>query len=283
MQNKIVKKINKALELNGIPEEDCFIIKLKNLDKFYTPKKTVELLIKEIDLDDYDLIIEPSAGNGSFLPYLPKKKTVALDIEPEHKDIIKKDFFTYFPDKKYKNILVIGNPPFGKNSSLAVKFFNHSAKFANTILMILPKTFKKVSIQNRLDLDFHLEKDIEINEHYLVGEKEQYVPTVGQLWIRKEEKREKVQIQTISKYFEFVDKKDAELSIRRVGYYAGTCFYELDKSASSHYFIKSNIDKDKLFEIINGIDWEHDNTAGTRSISKHELIIAIDKEILQCA
>ena len=50
-------------------------------------------------------------------------KKIRLDIEPKEKDIIKINFFDYKPeeDKKY---LVIGNPPFGKVSSLAVKFFN---------------------------------------------------------------------------------------------------------------------------------------------------------------
>ena len=52
-------------------------------------------------------------------------KKIGLDIEPKEKYIIKINFFDYKPeeDKKY---LVIGNPPFGKVSSLAVKFFNKS-------------------------------------------------------------------------------------------------------------------------------------------------------------
>ena len=174
---------------------------------------------------------------------------------------------------------MIGNPPFGKKSSLAVKFFNHSALFANTIIMILPKTFKKVSVQNRLNLDFHLVKNIEIKELFYVDGKEHYVPTIAQLWQRKDKKRQKVQMRTLSKYFNFVnpEKEKADFVIRRVGYYAGKCYKDLNKSKSSHYFIKSNIDKDKLFKIINDIEWEHDNTAGSRSISKHELILEVEK------
>ena len=221
--------------------------------------------------------MEPSAGNGSFLNYLPLEKTVALDIEPQDKRILKKDFFDYIPTSEQEKILIIGNPPFGKNSSLAVKFFNHSASFANVIFMVLPKTFRKVSIQNRLDLNFHLEKEIIIDETFLDGDKEVKVPTVAQIWIKKDKKRDKVKLRTLSSHFIFTDKEKADLSVRRVGYYAGKCFKDKEKSVSSHYFLKSKIDSDKLFEYINEIQWKHENTAGTRSVSKHELIVELDK------
>jgi len=64
------------------------------------------------------------------------------------------NFFDFIPEnKKY---IVIGNPPFGKNSSLVINFFNKSAEFADVITFILPKTFKRVSIQNKLNLNFIL-------------------------------------------------------------------------------------------------------------------------------
>ena len=52
--------------------------------------------------------------------------------------------------------MVIGNPPFGKISSFAVRFFNKSAEYAEVIAFIVPRTFKRVSVQNRLNLNFHL-------------------------------------------------------------------------------------------------------------------------------
>lgn len=69
--------------------------------------------------------------------------------------IIEMNFFEFEPkeDKKY---LVIGNPPFGRSSSTAIKFFNKAAVFSDCIAFILPRTFKRVSVQNRLDLNFSL-------------------------------------------------------------------------------------------------------------------------------
>ena len=48
----------------------------------------------------------------------------------------------------------LGNPPFGKNCSLAIKFFNKAAEFADLIAFIIPRTFKRISIQNKLNLNF---------------------------------------------------------------------------------------------------------------------------------
>ena len=46
-------------------------LKRNAIDKFYTKKETVDFIItifkKHIALNNDDLIIEPSAGNGSFI------------------------------------------------------------------------------------------------------------------------------------------------------------------------------------------------------------------------
>lgn len=39
----------------------------QGLDKFYTVESVVDSCLKGIKWDDYDFVVEPSAGNGSFL------------------------------------------------------------------------------------------------------------------------------------------------------------------------------------------------------------------------
>jgi hypothetical protein len=74
------------------------------IDKYYTVKPTVELcfqaLKKYIDFQPNDLIIEPSAGNGSFIDSIKTltNNWIFYDIQPEHKDIIQQDF--HLPQKK---------------------------------------------------------------------------------------------------------------------------------------------------------------------------------------
>ena len=117
------------------------------LDKFYTRKNLAKKLIDEIDINKYNTIIEPSAGNGSFSNQI--EKCIAYDIEPEASGIIKQDFLTL--DKDFQSpTLVIGNPPFGRNSSLALAFINKASLFADTIAFILPKSFKKESLYDKI-------------------------------------------------------------------------------------------------------------------------------------
>ena len=58
-------------------------------DKFYTKASTIQECIKFLNFNEFDCIIEPSAGNGSFLQFLPH--FFAYDIEPEGNNIIKAD------------------------------------------------------------------------------------------------------------------------------------------------------------------------------------------------
>ena len=78
----------------------------KELNKFYTSTKLAKKLINRINIDKYDLIIEPSAGDGAFSKQI--NNILAFDLFPESEDIVRQDWFTL--DKKqftsYKNILV---------------------------------------------------------------------------------------------------------------------------------------------------------------------------------
>lgn len=121
---------------------------MDNLDKFYTPIQVAKICIDLIpELNSYDMIIEPSAGNGSFSKQI--NNCIAYDISPEDNNIIQKNFFEV-EKQNAKHLLVIGNPPFGKRSSLAKDFIKHSRKIgAETIAFILPDTFSKLSNQSK--------------------------------------------------------------------------------------------------------------------------------------
>jgi hypothetical protein len=72
--------------------------------------------------------------------------------------------------------------------------------------------------------------------------------------------------------------------LRRVGFYAGkVCIDFTDKSIQSHYFIKILIPLDllKLEACLNeGLKFEKDNTVGPKSISKQEVIVALNYYIV---
>jgi len=250
-----------------------------NLDKFYTKpeiaKKCFDLIKSQIK--EKDLIIEPSAGNGAFIKYIIANKNNYLfyDIKPENDKIIKQNYLklntTIFMKRKNK-IHVIGNPPFGRQSSLAIKFIKKSAEFADTISFILPKSFKKTSMINKIPLNFHLflQKDLPKNSFLKEGI-EYNVPCVFQIWIKKDYNRKK-QLKVISKHFKFVKKEDnPDIAIRRVGSNAGKMYFNniIDRNPSTHYFLKL---KDKSL-ISNMKPYnKFNNSVGPLSISKQELI-----------
>ena len=184
---------------------------LVDLDQYYTKQDVAAKCVDSVDLSGYDIILEPSAGDGAFFNLLPSSNRAGLDLDPKIVGIEKADFLDYKPikDKKY---LVIGNPPFGKNSSLAKKFFNHSAEFADTIAFIVPRTFRKTATQNQLNLNFHLVEEtiLDPNSFRLdtMGEIEYSVPCVFQVWKKKGTKREKVVLPLEHEDFEFLTSED---------------------------------------------------------------------------
>ena len=246
------------------------------LDKFYTKESVVDSIISTIKnlnfIENTDLIIEPSAGNGSFI-----KGIISLncnykfyDIAPESELITKQDYLEINEKFEFKKIHIIGNPPFGKQSSLAIKFIKKSCEFCDTISFILPKSFKKDSLKKAFKLNFHLIYQEDLPEKsFLVDSVEYNVPCVFQIWEKRKENRI-VDEKLYPINFEFVKKtENPTISFRRVGVNAGTISTDLDKSESSHYFIKLN----NNFKLPNlKISFDTDNTVGPRSISKQELI-----------
>ncbi len=109
------------------------------LDKYYTEDALAKHCVDktyEIIGDDWDRIIEPSAGAGAYLKYLPKD-TLAYDIAPEADGIITQDYRTVELPYMEKS-LVIGNPPFGRANKLSVQFVKCSLKHSPYISLIQP-------------------------------------------------------------------------------------------------------------------------------------------------
>lgn len=259
------------------------------LDKFYTKVELSKYLISKIDLSKYDLVIDPCCGDGSFYNNINNTHKIGIDILPTLDDvnIIKHDFLTWDYNKiniNRKKVLVISNPPFGKQGSLALKFIKRSMEFSDTVAFILPLSFAKDSLKNKIPLEYHLEyEEILPEDSFLLDNEDYSVKCVFQIWSKKETNRNKPsKINPIG--FEYTKNKlSADISIRRVGVYAGKAFLDTDKSEQSHYFIvinnKENINN--LIEYLNNYKW-NDLTVGPRSISKQELNKLLNNKIIKC-
>lgn len=267
-------------------------LKRDTIDKYYTNIHIVEdckvQIKKYINIKENDLIIEPSAGNGSFIQIIKElgKNYKFYDSMPENDEITKQDFLLLDNDEikeSYKKIHIIGNPPFGRQSSLAIQFVKKCCKIANAISFILPKSFKKDSNKAKFNNFFHLiyEKDLPENS-FSVGGEVCDVPCVFQIWKKKKIER-MIPNKLKPNNFKFVDKtEEHDISFRRVGVYAGKIDDKTDnKSIQSHYFIKFTNNKsiDENIKLLEKINFDFNNAVGPKSISKQELIKEFNKYI----
>jgi hypothetical protein len=262
------------------------------IDKFYTKKEIAQYIIdlfkQHIAPNNDDLIIEPSAGNGAFIDAI-KSLTCNYefyDLKPEHEEIIKQDYLLYNTNNtnntnNTQKIHILGNPPFGRQSSLAIKFIKKSCQFCCSISFILPKSFKKDSLKKTFPLNFHLLFEMDLPEKsFLVNNKEHDIPCIFQIWIKKTYDRE-VSTKLEPHNFIFVEKTDnPNISFRRIGVNAGTIdVNSTNKSVQSHYFIKftNANDLEKNIDLLNTIVYDSNNTVGPKSIGKQELIKEFNK------
>ena len=240
-------------------------------DQYYTRHHVAQKLYvvfqKICDPSRYQLV-EPSAGTGSFLRLMPQG-SLAFDVDPKYPGIRTADFLTV-EIRSERDVAVVGNPPFGRNASMAVRFFNHAAWQASVIALILPRTFRKASIENRLDRNFHLIHEETVQcDAFLFRSKPYDVPAVFQIWERRDDLRELRHVAIHHPDFSWTTADRADFGIQRVGARAGRVHRDFTKSPSSHYFIRGNVEP--IMKRLNFTKVVH-NVAGNPSLSKSEIV-----------
>ena len=260
------------------------------LDQFYTNTNIAlscyNKITNMINLTDYDVHLEPSAGSGSFFNIMDDSKKIGLDIEPKSTGINKMNFFDYIPEKD-KTYLIIGNPPFGKVSSYAIQFFNKSAEFAECIAFIVPRTFKRVSVQNKLDLHFQLiyNEDLSINPCCFTPK--MTAKCCFQIWVKSKIKRNKVIYDKTHNDFHFLkygpkDKNNQPTPPKNYDFvikaYGTNCGEMVDTNLEvlrpkSWHWLKSNIDVELLKNRFSQLDYSMSkDTVRQDSLGQQELI-----------
>ena len=241
------------------------------LDQYYTCQQVARKLYgvfqEYFDPNQYQLV-EPSAGTGSFFRLMPHG-SLAFDVDPKYPGIRTADFLCV-EIRSEREVAVVGNPPFGRNASMAVRFFNHAAWQASVIALILPRTFRKASIENRLDRNFHLIHEETVQcDAFLFRSKPYDVPAVFQIWERRDDLRELRHVAIHHPDFSWTTADRADFGIQRVGARAGRVHRDFTKSPSSHYFIRGNVEP--IMKRLNFAKVAL-NVAGNPSLSKSEIV-----------
>lgn len=173
------------------------------------------------------------------------------------------------------------NPPFGQQNSLAVRFINHAASFADTIAFILPSSFMKESVQSRLDKNLHLANYWELpRSSFTLNGEDMNVPCVFQIW-EYDDSTPRVVVPTPRPIgFSFVKYEEGpDLFIQRIGGNAGMFGREWEqRNSQSNYFIKvqnENVLEELLGDLGKLTHPYKDFGVGPRSISKRELLLEL--------
>ena len=162
----------------------------ENLDKYYT-KSSVAKFCYDAYVNFLSskivgnvLFVEPSAGSGSFLNLIEYTK-LGFDIAPENSNIVKLDFLKDSIKKyiKSKNVFIIGNPPFGSKSKLAIDFLNTSLKYSKYVGFIVPIQFRKYGVQRNIKQNARLVLDIDLDDDsFTFAESDYNVSCCFQIW-----------------------------------------------------------------------------------------------------
>lgn len=93
--------------------------------------------------------LEPAGGKGAFIgAFLSHqiKDIISFDIEPHHELVqLTEDL------SQLSHCVTLTNPPFGRANSLSIPFFNKCATVSDYIGFIVPKSWRKWSVINKLN------------------------------------------------------------------------------------------------------------------------------------
>lgn len=216
-------------------------------DAYFTSKESVEWcqrILRERDwLTNDTRILEPCVGSGNLVQGL--SNVIGCDLIDHGYPNVRLGDYLISPVNKGVD-LVFTNPPFGRMGSLAIQMLNRASKDADRLAFILPSSFRKISILDRVDPSLHLVFDEDLpNQHFSLPDgSARWVNTCFQLWERRTTRR--VKLKDVVHYSLFttrVPKDIAKFAFRTQGASAGKVLNGLDYNPASTAFLVGGKDR----------------------------------------
>lgn len=258
-------------------------------EQYYTPADLAESLMAEVEKLVPDLakrtVIEPAGGTGAFIQAAQNRgvtEFLSFDIEPKHSLVKRADFL--HQKIRAKDALTISNPPFGRNNSLSIPFFNKAAEHSEFICFIVPRSWRKWSVINRLDRRFHLVADHDILVDYVdeSGErlsKRTSLSTCFQIWQRRSELRPLVKVQDLG-VIQKCDPVDADVALTIFGFGCGKVRTEFERKPNSTVMFLRVLHPQAL-AALKSVDFNRfsKNTAYTEALALPEINYLLNEAI----
>ena len=258
-------------------------------EQYYTPKNLAVKLVAEVEKILGPLagrsVLEPAGGTGAFIEAVLQSgadKVISFDIEPLHHLVHEGNFLDQQITES--NLITISNPPFGRNNSLSIPFFNHAAEISEAICFIVPRSWRKWSVTNRLDLRFDIALDIDLDIDYedATGSpisSKTHLATCFQIWRKSNSIRK--QIRVIDKgIIEKVSPELADVSLTIFGYGCGKVKTEFPRVANTtQMFLK--LHHPNALAALEKVDYSkfYKSTAYTEALSLQEINYLLNEEI----
>ena len=258
-------------------------------EQFYTPLDLAHTLIGMVETTLGSLkgavVLEPAGGTGSFVEAAfakGVKEVISFDIEPLHEKVLLGNFLDQ--ELTQQNLITISNPPFGRNNSLSIPFFNHAARVSDAICFIVPRSWRKWSVTNRLDLNFELVADQDLDIDYLDSEGElisdkSRLATCFQIWRRSETPRVPVKITDMG-VIQKVSPELADVSMTIFGYGCGSIKQDFERVPNTtQLFLKLN--HPRALSALQSVDFSrfYKSTAYTEALSIQEINFLLNEKI----
>ena len=277
-----------------MPTETLPSVKLGNTrvtgkEQYYTPKPLARELVLQIENVLGPLagktILEPAGGTGAFIEAVIErnaKRVISFDIEPLHESVTEGSFL----DQQIleRNLITISNPPFGRNNSLSIPFFNHAANLSDAICFIVPRSWRKWSVTNRLDLRFELVFDVDLDIDYVNASDEalsnkSHLATCFQIWKNAGNTRQLVKVADKG-IIEKVSPDQADVSLTIFGYGCGKVKTDFEKVPNTtQMFLK--LHHPQALKALESVDYSRffKNTAYTEALSLQEINYLLNEAI----
>jgi hypothetical protein len=277
-----------------VPTQTLPPVKLGNTrvtgkEQYYTPKPLARELVAQIESVLGPLagktILEPAGGTGAFIEAVVDRgvnSIISFDIEPLHELVATGSFLDQ--EIVESNLITISNPPFGRNNSLSIPFFNHAADLSDAICFIVPRSWRKWSVTNRLDLRFQLVLDIDIDIDYvdandLALSNKSQLATCFQIWKKADKTRQLIKIADKG-IVEKVTPDQADVSLTTFGYGCGRVKTDFDPVPNTtQMFLK--LHHPKALAALESVDYSkfYKNTAYTEALSLQEINYLLNEAI----
>jgi predicted RNA methylase len=258
-------------------------------EQYYTPANLASELVSVVAglVPDFAsrTVLEPAGGTGAFVDAAKAlgAKVVSFDIEPLHESVQRVDFLQ--AEVKLANAVTISNPPFGRNNSLSIPFFNRAADHSEYIAFIVPRSWRKWSVLNRLDPRFHLINDQDIVVDYVdasgkrLSEKK-ILATCFQVYQRRDSLRPKVVVADMG-LVKKVSPDEADVALTIFGFSCGAVTTDFERVKNTTRMYLKLLHPDAL-AAMKAVDFNRfsRNTAYTQALSLPEINYLLNERIL---